>query len=66
MGGRDIDLEQVVEEWVACGLVEKRRRPDGTVEYCMTDKGKRLGGPPPAITEALFAKPLGRSRPHNT
>ena len=45
-GRRDIDLEQVLEEWVARGLAEKRRRPDGTVEYRLTEKGKRLGGPP--------------------
>ena len=46
---RDIDLEQVIEEWVSSGLMEKRRRPDGTFEYRMTDKGKRLGAPPPML-----------------
>ncbi len=35
-------LKQVLEEWVDAGLVETHRRPDGTVEYRMTDKGKRL------------------------
>lgn len=52
-GHRDIDdLEQVLEEWVACGFMEKRPRPDGIFEYRMTDKGKRLGGPWPSILDS--------------
>ncbi len=43
-------LKQVLEEWVAAGLVEKRRRPDGTVEYRRTKKGMRLGDTPPLTT----------------
>ena len=40
---------------IARGLVEKRQEPDGTVAYRMTDNGKLLEGPPPAMTESYIA-----------
>ena len=56
--GRNIDMKLLFEEWEAAGFLESRQLVDGTVEYRMTDKGKRLGGPPSAMTEALVAKML--------
>jgi len=35
---RDIDLEQVIEEWVSSGLMEKRRRPDLAEDDYYTDE----------------------------
>ncbi len=34
-------VEELLEEMAADGLVDKRRRADGAVEYRLTDKGKR-------------------------
>ncbi len=32
----NIDIKEVVEEWIAAGLVEKRQEPDGTIAYRVT------------------------------